>query len=71
MKKYKKKPDSLFQVRMATKEYKALKETINKFGVTHRDFLLAVVNEVKDKETRDKRLAERIKLNSGYSKAGH
>jgi hypothetical protein len=31
----------------------------------------ALLKELKDKETRDKRLAERIKLNSGYSKAGH
>ena len=30
-----------------------------------------LLKELKDKETRDKRLAERIKLNSGYSKAGH
>ena len=31
----------------------------------------ALLKDLKDKETRDKRLAERIKLNSGYSKAGH
>ena len=30
-----------------------------------------IIKEAKDKEFRNSRLAERIKLNAGYSKAGH
>lgn len=48
MKKYKKKPDKLFQVRLALKEHKEVTEFINKFGVTHREFMLAVVNELRE-----------------------
>ncbi len=53
MKKYKKKPTKLFQVRMSEKEHKDLIDFINSFGITHREFLLSVQNELcKKKEIR-------------------
>ena len=40
----------------------------------HRNAVIAVndiLKEKKDTEFRNSRLAERVKLNAGYSKAGH
>lgn len=46
MKKYRKKPTKLLQIRLSEKEYKNIIEFIHKFGVTQREWLSAVMKEV-------------------------
>lgn len=51
MKKYKKtksKKGKLLQVRLSDKEYEQVKEFINKFETTHREWLLATVNHLRE-----------------------
>jgi len=48
MKKYKKKPSKLLQIRLSEKEYDKTIEFINKFGVTHREWLSAVLDDLKE-----------------------
>lgn len=56
MKKYKKSPTKLLQIRLSEKEQKEVLEFMNKFGVSHREFILSVVNELReDKVIRENR----------------
>lgn len=48
MKKYKKKPSKLLQIRLSEKEYKKTIEFIQKFRTTHREWLMAMIDRVKD-----------------------
>jgi len=48
MKKYKKNPTKILQIRLSNKEYEEVKRFINKFGVTHREWLLTVCNQLSD-----------------------
>lgn len=46
MKKYKKKPSKLLQIRLAEEEYIKVIGFIKKFNITHREWLLTVLNEL-------------------------
>lgn len=46
MKKYKKNPSKIFQIRLSNEEYDQVKDFINRFGVTHREWILTVCNEL-------------------------
>ena len=48
MKRYKKHPTKLLQIRLAQKEYDELLEFIKRFGVTKREWVMAVTNELRD-----------------------
>jgi hypothetical protein len=48
MKKYKKKPSKLLQIRLSENEFGEIVEFIKKFDVTHREWILAVKNELAD-----------------------
>lgn len=47
MKQYKKYPGKLLQIRLSEKEYDQVISFIKTFGVTRREFILAVLNELK------------------------
>jgi len=47
-KKYKKNWGKLFQVRLSEEEYHSLKDFINRFGITHREFLFLVQTELRE-----------------------
>ena len=56
MKKYKKSGSKLLQIRLTEAEAKDVNEFINKFKVTKREFILAVINELReDKIIRENR----------------
>lgn len=47
MKKYKKNPTKVLQIRLSEKEFDKITTFIDKFGVTRREFILTVLNELK------------------------
>lgn len=59
MKKYKKNPTKLLQIRLSESEHEEITEHLKRFGVTHREWILAVVNELAEKTlVKDNRLWE-------------
>jgi hypothetical protein len=49
VKKYKKSWGKLLQIRLSGNEHEKIINFIKKFGVTRREFILAVINELKHK----------------------
>jgi len=45
MKKYKKSPTKLFQIRVSEGEYKTLMEVVNKTGMTRREWIMQLVKK--------------------------
>lgn len=46
MKKYKKKPSKLLQIRLSEKEHEDVIACISKYGVTHREWIMTVINSL-------------------------
>lgn len=49
MRKYKKKPDKLLQIRLSKSEYDNVTDFMKRFNVTYREFMLSVANELEGK----------------------